>query len=50
MGVSPRSLAAVVGLLMLCVAARAASAQETASFESANYPDRFMRHAFFLGS
>jgi Alpha-L-arabinofuranosidase B (ABFB) domain/Cysteine-rich secretory protein family len=44
-----RSLVTVVGLLMLCFTAHAASAQETASFESVNYPNQFMRHQFFLG-
>ena len=46
---TPRSMVTVVGLLMLCFIAAAASAQDTASFESVNYPNRFMRHAFFLG-
>ena len=46
---TPRSMVTFVGLLMLCVSASAALAQETASFESVNYPNRYMRHAFFLG-
>jgi Alpha-L-arabinofuranosidase B (ABFB) domain/Cysteine-rich secretory protein family len=46
---TPRSMVTVVGLQMLCVIASAALAQETASFESVNYPNRFMRHAFLLG-
>ena len=44
-----RGLAAVIGLLMLCLNAQVASAQETASFESVNYPGQFMRHQSFLG-
>ena len=42
-----RNIAAILGLLILCLAANSASAQN--SFESVNFPGLYIRHAYSLG-
>ena len=44
-----KSVASVIRMLMLCLIADVAPAQETVSFESVNKPNFFIRHRFFLG-
>ena len=44
-----RNTATVIGLVMLCLTAQAASADETVSFKSVNYPDRWIRHYNYEG-
>ena len=41
--------ATVVGLLVLCLTAQAALADETVSFQSVNYPERWIRHYNYEG-
>ena len=44
-----RNAVTVIGLLILCLTAHAASADETVSFQSVNYPDRWIRHYNYEG-
>ena len=44
-----KNRAIVVGLLMLCLTGQTAWADETVSFKSVNYPDRWIRHYNFEG-